>query len=71
MAYDDADIKMLERFFVTRAECERRTDESQRDRAEIKSDVRECRTMLKMLIGILAAIAAPVLGIAIKLLFGN
>lgn len=68
---DENDILRLKEMFITRSECETRTDESQRDIADLKSDVRECRAKLNMLIGILAAIAVPVLSIAIKLLFGG
>lgn len=68
---DENDILRLREIFVTRQECETRTDENQRNIAELKSDVRECRTKLNMLIGILAAIAVPVLGIAVKILFGG
>ena len=68
---EENDIVRLKEVFVTRSECEIKNDESQRDRAEIKADIRECRTKLNMLVGILAAIAVPVLGIAIKLLFGG
>lgn len=68
---EENDILRLKELFITRQECETRTDENQRNVAELKSDVRECRAKLNMLIGILAAIAVPVLGIAVKLLFGG
>ena len=68
---DDGDISRLRDIFVTRRECEERTEESERSIAALAADVRECRTKLNMLIGILAAIAVPVLGIAAKLLFGG
>lgn len=68
---DDGDISRLRDIFVTRRECEERTEASERNIAALVADVRECRTKLNMLIGILAAIAVPVLGIAAKLLFGG
>ena len=68
---DDGDISRLRDIFVTRRECEERTEASERCIAALVADVRECRTKLNMLIGILAAIAVPVLGIAAKLLFGG
>lgn len=68
---DSADIERLKEIFVTQHECEIRTEESRRDVAELKSDVRECRTKLNMLIGILAAISVPILSIAVKFLFGG
>lgn len=68
---EENDILRLKEIFVTRQECEVRNDETQRNVAELKSDVRECRAKLNMLIGILTAIAVPVLGIAVKLLFGG
>jgi hypothetical protein len=68
---DDGDISRLRDIFVTRRECEERTEASERSIAALVADVRECRTKLNMLIGILAAIAVPVLGIAAKLLFGG
>ena len=37
----------------------------------MREDVRELKTKINMLIGILAAIAVPVLGIAIKMLFNK
>ena len=68
---DDGDISRLRDIFVTRREREERTEASERNIAALAADVRECRTKLNMLIGILAAIAVPVLGIAAKLLFGG
>ena len=54
---DDGDISRLRDIFVTRRECEERTEASERSIAALVADVRECRTKLNMLIGILAAIA--------------
>ena len=68
---DDGDISRLRDILVTRRECEERTEASERRIAALVADVRECRTKLNMLIGILAAIAVPVLGIAAKLLLGG
>ena len=68
---DDGDISRLRDIFVTLRECEERTEASERSIAALVADVQECRTKLNMLIGILAAIAVPVLGIAAKLLFGG
>lgn len=68
---DDGDISRLRDIFVTRRECEGRTEASERSIAALVADVREGKTKLNMLIGILAAIAGPVLGIAAKLLFGG
>lgn len=71
MAMSEDAVRAMSRIFVTREECERRTLQSERDRAELKADVRECRAKLKWLIGILSAIAVPVLAIAVKLLFAK
>lgn len=68
---DETDVIRLKDIFITRKECEARTEDSLRSIADVKADVGECRTKLNMLIGILSAIAVPVLGVAIKFLFGG
>lgn len=69
MTLTDDDIKYIEGRFVTQKECEERNDRTQADIAGMREDVRELKTKINMLIGILAGIAVPVLGIAIKMLF--
>lgn len=68
---DENDVVRLKEIFITRKECEAKTEDSLRSIADVKSDVGECRTKLNMLIGILSAIAVPILGVTIKFLFGG
>lgn len=71
MTLSEEDIRYLDSRFVTVKDCETKTDKNQADIASMKADFREMKAKVNMLIGILAAIAAPVLAIAIKLLFGG
>lgn len=65
------DMDYLREMFVLRADCDRTAAEKGREIAEMRQDVAVIATKINMLLGILGAIAVPVLAIAIKLLFGD
>lgn len=54
---------------VTRQECQSIEERQSEKMNAIMNDVTTCKTQLKAIIGILAAIAVPVLSIAINYLF--
>ena len=71
MTITPEDIEYLKTFFVSRETCDNKNDQMQRDITEIKITQTQIQTKQNMTIGILAAIGAAVLSIAIKLLFGG
>lgn len=66
---DKDEIEQLSTIFVTRAEWDKSVDKTTQEIAEVKQDIAVLGTKINALIGILAAIAVPILGIAVKLLF--
>ena len=65
------DVEYLRTLFVTRDSCDVKNDQMQKDLTEIKITQTSIQTKQNMTLGILAAIGAAVLSIAIKLLFGG
>lgn len=69
---DQNDIERLKEMFVTRKECEEKEEKQEvRFSGEIRTmrdDMIALKTRLNVLIGILSAIAVPVLSIAINYL---
>ena len=71
MTITPEDIEYLRSIFVLKETCDNKNDQMQRDITEIKITQTQIQTKQNMTIGILAAIGAAVLSIAIKLLFGG
>lgn len=70
MAIDNEDISRLNEIYVRKDDCNDKRTETENRIDGIHEDVSVVKTKLSILIGILTAIAVPVLGIAIKLIFG-
>lgn len=68
---DATDIARLDERYVRKDDCNDKMSSTENRVDALKTDVEIVKTKLNVLIGILAAIAVPVLGIAIKLLFGG
>ena len=66
---DKDEIEQLSNIFVTRAEWDKSVDKTTAEVADLKRDIAVLGTKLTYLIGILGAIAVPILGIAVKLIF--
>lgn len=67
---DEKDIERLDERYVQKDACTDNHKETDKRIDSIREGFVEMKTKLNMLIGILSAIAVPVVGIAIKLLFG-
>ena len=65
------DMEYLSEIFMPRAECRKSIEVRDREIFKVQQDIAVLVTKINMLIGILGAIAVPVLAIAIKLLFGE
>lgn len=65
------DVERLKEIFVTRQECASDMDQVKIRQSETDKALAVLGTKMNWLVGILAAIAVPVLGIAIKLIFGG
>ena len=65
------DIERLKEIFVTRQECQSDMDQVKGRQSELEKSLAVLNTKMNWLVGILAAIAVPVLGIAIKIIFGG
>lgn len=70
MAIDKEDIYRLDERYVKKDDCVDMRSETDKRIDSIHEDVAVVKQKLSTLIGILTAIAVPVLGIAIKYLFG-
>ena len=71
MTITPEDVEYLRTIFITRDACDTKNDQMQKDITEIKITQTSIQTKQNMTLGILAAIGAAVLSIAIKLLFGG
>ena len=71
MTITQEDLEYLRTVFVSRDSCDAKNDQMQKDITEIKITQTSIQTKQNMTLGILAAIGAAVLSIAIKLLFGG
>lgn len=71
MAIEQEDIARLDERYVKKDDCTVLRSDTDRRIDAIVTDFAVMKTKLNMLIGILSAIAVPVLAIAIKLLFGG
>ena len=71
MAIEQEDITRLDERYVKKDDCTVLRSDTDRRIDAIVTDFAVMKTKLNMLIGILSAIAVPVLAIAIKLLFGG
>lgn len=71
MAIDNEDIARLNEIYVRKDDCNTLRSETDQRIDSIHEDVAVVKTKLSILIGILTSIAIPVLGIAIKLIFGG
>lgn len=67
---EDRDLDLLDARYVKKDDCGILRAETDKRLDALHTDVAVIKTMLKATIGILVAIATPVLGIAVKLLFG-
>lgn len=65
------DLERLDERFIKRTECIDLRSETDKRIDTMLLDMTAMKTKLNCLIGILAAIAVPVLAIAVKLLFGS
>jgi hypothetical protein len=65
------DIERLDERYVKKDDCATLMGVTDNRVDDLKTDIAVMKTQLKILIGILSAIAVPVLAIAIKLLFGG
>lgn len=65
------DIERLDERYVKKDDCTTLMGSTDNRVDDLKTDIAVMKTQLKILIGILSAIAVPVLAIAIKLLFGG
>lgn len=63
-------IEELKLIFVTKDECSKIMDAEDAKITEIKVDIARIVSKLNILIAILSAIGASVMGVCIKLLFG-
>ena len=75
MTVSAEDMRVLEDHFVTRKECDDKSDKTQADIAAMKSDIRAMSTKLSMLLKVVAAIGSaalvPLVAMAIKVIFGG
>ena len=71
MAIDNEDIARLNEIYVRKDDCNDMRSETDKRIDSIHEDVAVVKQKLSTLIGILSAIAVPVIGIAIKYLFGG
>lgn len=70
---EPADMEMIisrvKEVCMTRHECQNIEERQSEKMQQISTDVTTCKTQLKAIIGILAAVAVPILSIAVNLLF--
>lgn len=71
MAIDNNDILRLDERYVKKDDCVDMRSETDKRIDTIKEDVTVIKTKFSALIGILTAIAVPVLAVAVKYLFGG
>lgn len=75
MALDENDIRWLNAQFVTRDECNTRSAKTAEDIAEIKGQIREMAVkighMTKLIATLGSAALVPLVGLAIKIIFGG
>lgn len=67
---DDNDIRRLDERYVQKDDCTDKREETDKRIASLKEEFVEMKTKVNILIVILSTIAVPVVGIAIKYLFG-
>lgn len=70
MAIDKDDLSRLDERYVKKDDCVDMRSETDKRIDSIHEDVSVIKSEFKWLIAILSTIAVPVLGIAIKLIFG-
>lgn len=75
MALDDNDIRWLNAQFVTREECNRQSAKTAEDIAEMKAEIREMGVKIGHLTKLIATLGSaalvPLVGIAVKIIFGG
>lgn len=75
MALDENDLRFLNAHFMTREECNNRSDKTAADIAEINASMREMGVKVSHLMKLIATIGSaalvPLVGIAIKIIFGG
>jgi hypothetical protein len=71
MSLDKEDISYLKEVFVAKDECNRTVALENEKINELALIEARNGTKLSILIGILAAIAVPILTLSVKMLFGN
>ena len=64
-------IARIDDRYVQQADCNRQMDASQKETASIKEDMASMKTMVKVIVWILTAIAAAGISAAVKYLFGG
>lgn len=63
-------IEELKNIFVTKEECTKRMEEENQKITDLRVDMAKIVSKLNILIAILSAIGASMIGVCIKLLFG-
>lgn len=63
-------VDELKNFFVTKEECQKRMEEENQKITDLRVDMAKIVSKLNILIAILSAIGASLIGVCIKLLFG-
>lgn len=75
MALDENDIRWLNAQFMPREECNRRSAKTADDIAEINAAMREMGVKISHLMKLIATIGSaslvPLVGIAVKIIFGG
>lgn len=71
MALDKSDLAYLDAMYVRKDDCNRTVAKENEKIADLTVLTAKQNTKLSILIGILSAIAVPVLALCVKLLFGN
>ena len=64
-------ISRLDDRYVQRKDCDQKMDDSQKETAAIKEDMASVKTMVKVIVWILSALAAAGISAAVKYLFGG
>ena len=64
-------IARMDDRYVQRVDCDRQMDASQKETASIKEDMASVKTMVKVIVWVLTALAAAGISAAVKYLFGG
>jgi hypothetical protein len=64
-------IARMDDRYVQRSDCDRQMDASQKETASIKEDMASMKTMMKVIVWIVAAFATAGISAAVKYLFGG